>query len=578
VRRAVNRRQFITRTSRGVALGALGLPLLLEACAPAAPAPSGPSGTPTGSGAARGGGLVPTYVPYPNKPTPDFPSQGDPYMDGYLNFPKEPAKALPAEPPGAGGTVTAMTIGLFPPPTPFDANPAWQEINRQLNVDFKMNIVAPADYITKLATVMAGEDLPDLLFFYYQLQTAITAVPGAPQFLQAKAADLTPYLGGDAIKDYPSLANIPTRAWTNSGSVYDGRVQMVPKPLYTEGFVLLKNASMWEQDIGKDVHPKNADDLKRMMQALTKPQENRYAMATAAAASPSDAFGVITFSSIFGAPNNWRLESSGKLTKDFETAEFKETVGFLRDLFAAGVFHPDTLQISSGPNARTDFAAGKWALWIDGFLTAWSDPWRRALQSSRPFDVLMIPPFAAHDGQKPSHFTNAAHLGATMIKKAPPERVQELLRVLNWLAAPFGSQEDLLLSYGVPGADYNLDDKGNPVPTERGNPDANYLPFKYVAQRPPVVYLPDIPNFTPTMVAAEKQLLPIGVTDPTFGYVSPTHVRQGVVLNQAMRGGIRDVIAGRRPLGDYDQLVAEWRGGGGEQIRTELQQALAAGK
>ena len=47
---------------------------------------------------------------------------------------------------------------------------------------------------------------------------------------------------------------------------------------------------------------------------------------------------------------------------------------------------------------------------------------------------------------------NAAHLGATAIKKGTPERTKELLRVLNYLAAPFGCKEDLLLSYGVGGA------------------------------------------------------------------------------------------------------------------------------
>jgi len=35
-------------------------------------------------------------------------------------------------------------------------------------------------------------------------------------------------------------------------------------------------------------------------------------------------------------------------------------------------------------------------------------------------------------------------------------------------------------------------------------------------------------------------------------------------------------VAGRRPTSDYDQVVSEWRGGGGDQIRTELEQAIAA--
>ena len=57
--------------------------------------------------------------------------------------------------------------------------------------------------------------------------------------------------------------------------------------------------------------------------------------------------------------------------------------------------------MSSGPNGRSDFAAGKWTIWLDGFATAWSDPWRRARQATNPFEVHMIPLFPAHDGGKP---------------------------------------------------------------------------------------------------------------------------------------------------------------------------------
>ena len=41
------------------------------------------------------------------------------------------------------------------------------------------------------------------------------------------------------------------------------------------------------------------------------------------------------------------------------------------------------------------------------------------------------------------------------IKKGSPERVKELLRVMNFLAAPFGSQEFHLLNYGVKDVDYD---------------------------------------------------------------------------------------------------------------------------
>jgi putative aldouronate transport system substrate-binding protein len=574
----VNRRQFIERTS--LVVGACVAPALLEACAPAAPSGStvrSSNGSTTNGTSGAGASVMPTYIPFPNKPQPDFPSSGDPYLDGYTNFPKNPEKSITGA-VGAGSTITAMTIGLFPPPSPYENNPAWQAINKELNADFKMNIVAPGDYVAKLATVMAGNDMPDLLFFYYNLQTAITAVAGVPQFVEAQGADLTPYLSGDAIKDYPALAAIPTRAWKNSGSVYGGKVIMIPKPLYSEGFVFLKNVTQWDAALGKDYAPKNADDFKRVMQTLTRPQEDHYAIAAAGASSTGDAFGTKWFSQLFGAPNEWRLGSDGTLTRTFETPEYKETVGYVRDLYASNLYHPNTAQMSSGPNGRSDFAAGKWTIWLDGFATAWSDPWRRARMAPNPFEVHMIPLFAAHDGGKPVHMLNAAHLGATAIKKGSPDRVKEMLRVLNYLAAPFGSSEDLLLSYGVEGPDYSLDPNGNPVLTERGNPDANYLPFKYIAQRQSVLYLPDIPDYTTQLVDAEKQLIPIGITDPTVGYVSPTAVRNGAVVTQTFYDGVRDIILGRRQLSAYDQLVNDWKTNGGDAIRKEFQDAISGAK
>jgi putative aldouronate transport system substrate-binding protein len=123
-----------------------------------------------------------------------------------------------------------------------------------------------------------------------------------------------------------------------------------------------------------------------------------------------------------------------------------------------------------------------------------------------------------------------------------------------------------------------MDPKGNPVLTDRGNPDANYLPFKYIAQRPSVLYLPDIPDYTKELMAAEKALLPIGISDPTNGYVSSTAVRNGAVVTQTFYDGVRDIIVGRRPFGDYDQLVSDWRTNGGDTIRKEFQDALSAGK
>jgi hypothetical protein len=42
-----------------------------------------------------------------------------------------------------------------------------------------------------------------------------------------------------------------------------------------------------------------------------------------------------------------------------------------------------------------------------------------------------------------------------------------------------------------------------------------------------------------------------------------------------MMDAITDIIANRRPLEDYDQLVKDWASSGGDQIRKELSDAMA---
>ncbi len=560
---------FSRRTFLRVASGAaLALPLL-QACVPTAPT----AGTPVDKTSSGATSVYPTYAPVGNAPKAQFPSTGPQYDDGFDAYPANPVKAMTGPAPGTGSNVSIMSISLFPPPTPLAQNRAWQAVNKELNATIQYQIVTSADYPVRLATVMAGSDLPDMIYMYAQpgSSSTLAAAAGIPQFLQSQAADLTPYLSGDAAKDYPFLAAIPTPAWKNAGCAYQGHLYMVPIHRYLPGQVFVYNASVYDREIGPGYAPKNADDFKRILQTLTRPQQEFYGISGAQGTMML----VPTMSAWFAAPNGWKLESGGKLVKDYETPEFKETVGYVRDLYASGLFHPNSPTYASAVIARQQFAAGKFAIWRDPF-NGWQDGWRQALQSPQPFEVKLLPAFAAHDGAKPQHFITGGHLWATALKKGTPDRVKEMLRILNWLAVPFGSAEDQLLTFGLKDVDYTLDAQGNPTLTKEGNADANYVPWKYTVQHPFVFFTPDIPNYAKTMYDAEHQLMPIAVSDPTFGQISATNFSKGFPLTQAIQDGITDIVVGRRPMSDYDQLVKDWQNNGGDTIRKEYTESIAA--
>ncbi|MBV9580337.1 MAG: hypothetical protein JO057_17255 [Chloroflexi bacterium] len=555
-------RRDLVRTTLGAG------PVLLAACATGVPG-AVPAASPTTAAQPSAVGVLPTYRVAPDRPAPDFPSAGPLYEDGFNNYPLNPVRSI-ARTPGSGGSVTAFVQPLQPPPTPFDQNPAWQEVNRQLGTQFSFNLVPVADYRAKLTTLMAGTDLPDLINVF----RGINGIANLPPFLKAQCADLSPYLAGDASKDYPNLAAIPTFAWRNSGSVVDGHIYMVPVERYAPGTLMLKNASVYDGELGANFVPKDGDDFKRVLQQLNRPAEGRYATG----AYQGVAFNVDYYAAAFGAPNNWMVDSGGKFTRMWETPEYKEATAYAREVVALGVYHPNSLTNTSIKQGENDFVGGQIAVFISSFGNPWNDVWRQARSLPQPFDILFVPPFPASSTSKLGHFYNVGFQSATALKKATADRVQELLRILDYLAAPFGSSEDLLLTAGIPGADYTLDASGNPILSERGNADAGQVPWKYVMQRPQVMYLPDIPNYARTLYDVEHTLIPLGVEDPSLGLYSPTGSASGVTADLAWYDNVTDLIAGRRPMSDYDALVQEWQSAAGNQVRNELMQAYAANK
>ena len=208
----LSRRGFI----RVAAASTAGLALLLEACAPPAPtaAPkAAPAATPA-PGASGGSVKLPTFVAFEG-PRPDLAGSADGLIaPAYFNYPRNAVKSVP-KPVGSGEDVTAMMYTTQAAPTPLEQNPVWQKVHQDLGVTMKFPIIQLADYPTKLNTTLASGTLPDLLSLGAGLGSGMASLP---EFLQSQCSDLTPYVSGDAVKEYPNLANLPTFAWRNRSS------------------------------------------------------------------------------------------------------------------------------------------------------------------------------------------------------------------------------------------------------------------------------------------------------------------------------------------------------------------------
>ena len=147
---------------------------------------------------------------------------------------------------------------------PLEDNPAWQEVNKQVGATLQMQLTPFADYTARLQTVLAGGDLPDVVYM-----PAIQ--PEQAQLLQAKFADLTPYLSGDAVKEYPNLANLPTTSWKHT--VFNNAIYAVPTAYMRFFWMLWNRQDMLEQ--AGIAQPTTADEFKRALVSLTDTQAAR---------------------------------------------------------------------------------------------------------------------------------------------------------------------------------------------------------------------------------------------------------------------------------------------------------------
>ena len=544
------RRRAFLRITGGALAGVAGVSLL-TACT--SPLPASPT-----AGATSGKVTLPTYVALPSLPPPDMPGTPDGLLaPGYVKYPANLISSVP-RPPGKGDEVNALTVSLSPAPTPMDTNPAWQQVNTGLGLTLRIPSISTADYPTRLNTVLSGGDLPDII------AAAIfsTTMPNIGDFLNSACADLTPYLSGDAVKDYPNLANLPSSAW--QPMVYNNKIMAVPVAaggVRQSPLLLARWGDLDKAGISKITSP---NEFMGICQQLNNPG-TRWALGASTL--------INWLAMAYGAPNSWR-EAGGKFTKDYETPEYKEAVTFHRALWDAGLFHPDSASLSGSP-AGVQYYGGKFvfsphASWS---LVAYQTAWERANAGDPEFKPRAVLPFNKDGTGRAAQYIGLGSTGTIALKKATADRVKELLGVLNYVTAPVGTSEALLMQYGVEGKDFSRDDSGNPVLTQQGLTDT-IVPWKNIGGPPDYLFSSTSAEFVPYTYQAQKEHFASTVPNPIAGLYSPTDSSKGITLKNSFIDKLNDILFGRQPVSAYDDLVKEWRANGGDTIRAEYEKAF----
>jgi putative aldouronate transport system substrate-binding protein len=537
---------------RTLLAGAGGAALLMGSSAALAGCGSDEADTGKNTAESNAKVVLPTYQRYTDV-KPDLPGTDEGVDEAFKTYPQDRPKSVDEKPGSGTDKVSGMAnIYYALPPSP-EKNPWWQGLNERMGVELSMTMVPNADYAQKFATTIAGSDLPDLM----QMQV----VQNFPQLLESKYTNLNEYLSGDAILEYPNLANIPTFTWKSS--IYNGAIYGVPIPRGKPGHYMFIREDLFDK-VDASKNPQSYDEFLETATKLTDPAKRRWAFGT-----PGSAYAILA--TMNEVPNNWKVDG-GKLVKDFETEQWKQTVVDQTAFWKAGVIHPDGFNPAQPFKAL--FNAGTTAINDDGYAGWTQYILDNKANSSFKLGLMTV---SKRDGGKAPWRAGGGIFSITGMKKQDsPDRVKMLLRMLNWLAAPFGTEEAFYRLYGEEGRDSNVDDQGNPTFTEEGAINTT-VPIRYMADAPQIVYMPGRPDDAVVQHDYQTKIIPGAIVDPTLGLWSNTSATKGAQLSTALTDTVNQVIQGRQPASALDDAVKKWQSGGGDKIRGELEAQLAGG-
>ncbi|MGD7706547.1 ABC transporter substrate-binding protein [Microlunatus sp. Y2014] len=371
-------------------------------------------------GLPEGGEVRPSYFAY-DGPTPDLTGDGAIGIPhGYLTFP-DPPDTTGQTPLELSAPVEFLVQGLAPV-TPSDRNQWWQKWKSDLGQDFTIVATDSTQYTAKFQTSVAGGVLGDL--------TQIVSVPRLPEVLESSFTDLTPYLSGDNVKKYPNLANIPSAAWDMC--MIGGKLWGVTNPRIVAGSVLMTQGDLLDAK-GIDTMPDIADGeaFLDLCREVTDPSAGIFAIG-----QQPHAWTVPLLMESLGGTNGWKVES-GTWTSAYEDPAFERALEIVTTMWSDRLIHPNSYsQLSST------------ALWFDGGTTALFAQsiasWQNRLASA-PFPVgVAVMPKWDGGGRAAKHLGAPGYGAPVGLKKLDDEdRIDELLRVMDYIASPFGTEEYL---------------------------------------------------------------------------------------------------------------------------------------
>jgi putative aldouronate transport system substrate-binding protein len=461
-------------------------------------------------------------------------------------------------------TIMAPLLGTDAPAPDCELEKALEE---KTGYDVDITWVPDSSYSDKVSITLASDEVPDILVVKDKDASTVSNIKKGAFW------KLDDFLG-----DYDNLAKADEAVKLNSsfnGSTYG---------IYRGRDVIRSCVAIrkdWLNNLGLK-EPKTLDEFTDMLKKFTNndPDKNgkkdTYGMAVPKwpgglnTNSPFDQMSIW-----FGAPNGTSIDGDGKVTPDFMTNQYMNSLDYFKKLYDEGLMNKD-FAVMDSKNWDDPFVNGQAGVIVD--------------VQSRALDKLqkkMLDKYG-DDGQKGDSYVTmvgnittsggdhilptTGYSGLLVLPKQSVKSEKDVKKVLDFINKMSTEEVTTLLSNGVEGLHYTMTDgkfKANTDKTLKAQLDAYSQLVTNTANYPVLKELKGN-----KLEAERNEIMEKGkdkaVFNPTTSLISDVYSKKGAQLQNIMADARIKYIAGQIDKKGYDDAVKLWLSTGGQEYLDEL--------
>lgn len=473
---------------------------------------------------------------------------------------------------GDGAPLESLSImaPYFAEVPPESDDPVGTALSELAGVPLDVQWVPNASYGERVNTVLAGDDIPDVMVITGKDQGFVsTALAGG-------FWDLTEHLRSG---DYPNLVSENPDVELASG--INGQIFGVyrARDVIRSSVIIRKD---WLDNLGLS-EPETVEDLVELARAFTEDdpdgngEDDTYGMIAPqwpggiGTSSPYD-----TIEVWHGSGNVWRDEG-GELIPAFTTPEWREAVELERELVQSGYVNPDYATMDPATwNEPFLNGTGGIILDVQSRASQLADLFEQQEEGSAEDKVALVGQLDGPNGTFALPTTGYA--GFLAIPRSSVQTEDQLAQVLQMLNDLNSTEAQNLMNHGIEGDNFTVED-GFAVfdPEKQAFTDQvtgawaqlgmNVAGYNAYQIQPRTEFLGELGELR---LQLQEEDMANAVFNPAAGLVSDTYTTNGTQLDNIIGDARIQYLAGQIDEAGLEEAIERWRTSGGDQVTEEV--------